>query len=81
MALAQGALGRLAHGGEGVVEDVVDRVVALEAFAERVGAGAQIVVRQRLERGLEVVDRGDRILERLEHAVVGGAEQPLRERL
>ena len=59
MALAQGALGRLAHGGEGVEQDVVEALALGQALAQPGGARPQLVVAQRLERRLELVDRGD----------------------
>ena len=57
MALAEGALGRLADGGEGRDEQVVDVGAGGDLGAELVGAGAQLVVGQRLQFRLERVDR------------------------
>ena len=77
MTLAQGALGRLAHGGERVDQQVVEAGALVQALAQAIGAGAQLGVAQPLELGLERVDRVDRLPERLDEAVVGRAEQPL----
>ena len=44
MALAERALGRLAHGGEGRHQDVVERLAVGELLLEVVGARAQLLV-------------------------------------
>ena len=49
MALAERALRRLAHGGEGRDQDVVEALAGRELRLELVGAGAQLVVGERLE--------------------------------
>ena len=54
------ALGRLAHGGEGRHQDVVERLAVGDLLLEVVGARAQRVVGERLELRLERVDRVDR---------------------
>ena len=59
MALAERALGRLAHGGEGRHQDVVERLAVGELLPELVGARAQRVVGELLELRLERVDRVD----------------------
>ena len=46
MPLAERAARRLAHGGEGVMQDVVQALAAAQATAQPVGAGTQLVVRQ-----------------------------------
>ena len=76
MALAEGALGRLAHGREGVDQQVVELGAVGELLLELRGAGAQLLVRQRLELRLELVDRGDDRPQALDVTVIGGAEQP-----
>ena len=79
MALPERALGRLAHRREGLDEQVVELLAGRQPLAEAVGAGAQLGIRQRLELRLERVDRVDRLLQGLDDAVVGRAEQPLGE--
>ena len=79
MALAEGSLGRLAHGREGFLEQVVEGLAGGQPLAEALGPGPQIGVRERLELGLESVDGSDRLVQGLDDAVVGRAEQPLGE--
>ena len=50
------ALARLADGGERLVEDLVERLAVLDPLLELGGLRAELVVRERLEVGLE---RGD----------------------
>ena len=80
MALAEGALGRLAHRGEGRHEDVVEGLAGRELRLELVGAGAQLVVGERLELRLQRVDGRDLRPVGLQPAVVDRAEDFLRER-
>ncbi len=77
MALLQRPLGGLADGGEGGREDVVERLALFEELTEFVGLGAQFVVGELGELGLEVVDFGDLRPVALEAAIVGRAEHPL----
>ena len=49
MALAERALGRLAHRGEGVGQEVVEGLALGQALAEPGGARAQLVVGERLD--------------------------------
>ena len=49
MALAEGALGGLAHGGEGRDQDVVERLAVGELGAELGGAGLQRLIRERCD--------------------------------
>ncbi len=56
MALAQGALGRLADGGERFRDQIIERRAGLDAGAELLGAGAQGFVGQRRHFRLERVD-------------------------
>ena len=79
MALAERALCRLAHGREGLDQDVVDILAGRELGPEAVGAGAQLLVGQALDLGLELVDGGDPRTVALDPPVVGGAENLLRE--
>ena len=74
MALAERALGRLAHGGEGFGEQIVERRAGLDAGAELLGAGAQGLVGQRRDFRLERVDLRDDRAVFLEFPVVGRAE-------
>ena len=79
MALAEGALGGLAHGGEGGNEKVVERRAVGELGAEFVGAGAQRLVGERGDFRLERIDGGDLRPIGLQPAIVGAAENLLRE--
>ena len=74
VALAEGALGGLAHGGEGFHQDFVQGLAGLEALAEPRRAPAERIVAQHLECGLERVGRFDVRAQGLEVALVGGAE-------
>ena len=80
MPLAEGALGGLAHGGEGRNQDVVERLAVGELLAEFGGAGLQRLVRQRGDLGLQRVDGVDAGLISLHPPVVGGAEKLAGER-
>ena len=80
MALAERALGGLAHGGEGRNQDVVERLAVGELLAEFGGAGLQRLVGQRGDLGLQRVDGVDAGLISLDPPVVGGAEKLAGER-
>ena len=80
MALAERALGGLAHGGEGRNEHVVERLAVGEFLAEFVGAGLQRLVGERGDLGFQRVDGVDPGLIALDPAVVGGAEELAGER-
>ena len=71
MALANGALGGLAHGGEGFRDQIVERGAFAHSGAERLGAGAQILVAEGHDLGLQRIDGCDRARIFLEPAVVG----------
>ena len=75
MALAERALGRLAHGGEGGGEQAVELGAVGELAAEFLGAGAQLLVGQRRDLGFQRVDRGDLGSVGLETAIVGRTEE------
>ena len=75
MALAERALGRLAHGGEGRHQDVVERRALGELLLEFVGARAQRLVGQRFQLRLQRVDRLDARPVGADAPVVGGTEQ------
>ncbi len=76
MALAERALGGLAHRGEGLGQDVVELRPVGEPLLELRGSRAQLVVGQRRQLRLQLVDRGDDVRQALDVAIVGGAEQP-----
>ncbi len=75
--LAERALRRLAHRGEGIGQDVVQGLAVGEALAQPAGPGLQGLVVQFLDFRLQRVDRRDRGIERLDETVVGGPEDPL----
>ena len=79
MALAERALGRLAHGREGLDQDVVEALAGRELGPEALGPGAQLVVGKALHLGLDRVDGLDPGPIALDPAVVGRAENLLRE--
>src|SRR5262245_64627381 len=74
MALAERALGRLAHGGEGLDQEIVERLAVGEPLAESIGAGSQLSVREGCQLGLELVDGLDAGAVDLELAIVRGPE-------
>ena len=80
MALAERALGGLAHGGEGRHQDVVERLAVGQVFAELFGAGLQRLVGERFDLRLQRIDGVDAGLISLDPAVVGGAEKLAGER-
>ena len=80
MPLAERALGRLAHGGEGRNQDVVEGLAVGELLPEFGGARLQRLVRQRRDLRLERVDGVDAGLISLDPPVVGGAEKLAGER-
>ncbi len=77
MALAEGALGGLAHGRERLDQQVVEGLAGGQPLAKAIGARPEVGIRQPLQLRLESVDGVDRLLQGLDDAVVGGAEQPL----
>ncbi len=81
VALAEGALGGLAHDGEDLRQDFEHRLVALLALFDRADLrlpfgdfGAQLVVVQRRDLGLEPVDLVDVRTEPFDFAFVLRAE-------
>ena len=81
MALAEGTFGRLAHGGEGRDQDVVERGLAVgELGAELGGARFERLIREGCELRLQRVDGADAGLISLHPPVVGGAEKLAGER-
>ena len=77
--LPESALGRLAHGGEGRHQDIVDALAPGKLRLESVRARPQRLVRQAFELLLQGVDGRDAGLVGLDPPVVGGAENFLRE--
>ncbi len=59
MALAQGALRRLANRGEGLDQQVVQQFAGLQAFAQPWRSRAQVLVIEAFELFLESVDGMD----------------------
>ena len=68
---------RLAHGGVGLEEQLVERLAVLEPLAQLGGRLAQLVVRERLEVGLELGDVGGLLGEPLHPAALADAEDLL----
>jgi hypothetical protein len=80
MALAERALGRLAHGGEGRSQNVVERHAVCKLFAEFASAGLQRFVREGGDLRLKRVDGIDAGLIPLDPPVIGGTEKLAGER-
>ncbi len=74
MALAERALGRLAHGGEGRHQQVVERDAVGQLLAESRGARPQLRVREALHLRLERIDGLDMGPIGLELAIVRSSE-------
>ena len=75
MALAERALGRLAHGGEGRHQDVVEGAALGELLLEFFGPRAQRLVGELFQLLFERVDRVDARAVRADTPLVGGTEQ------
>ncbi|MFK4608031.1 hypothetical protein ABIF57_007483 [Bradyrhizobium diazoefficiens] len=80
MALAERALGGLAHGREGRHQQVIERLALGELLLEVGRAGLELLVGELDELGLQRVDRVDAGLISLHPPVVGGAEKLAGER-
>src|SRR6202044_2419985 len=80
MALAERALGRLAHGGESRNQNVVEGLAVGKFFAEFGGARLQRVIGQGGELGFKRVDGVDAGLISLDPPVIGGTEKLAGER-
>ena len=80
VALAQRALGRLAHHGEGFDQQVVEGFAFGQALAEFDGLGAQLLVGELDELRLEGIDLRHRLVEAFDDAIIGCAEQASGER-
>ena len=74
MALAERALGRLAHGGEGRHQQVVECYTASQLLAEGRGARPQLRVREALHLRLERIDGLDMGPIGLELAIIRSSE-------
>ena len=77
VAQAEGALGRLADGGERLGQQVVERLAVRVALAQLDGLVAQLLVGELLEVVLEVVDRLRVVLELAEGATLADAQDSL----
>ncbi len=71
MALAEGALGRLAYGRKGRNQDVIEGLALGELLAELDGARLERLIRQRRHLRLQGVDGIDTWLIGLDPPVVG----------
>ncbi len=80
MPLAERALGRLAHGGEGRNQEFVEGLAGGKSLAEFGGPGFQGLIRQGCDLGLKRVNGIDAGLVSLDPPVVGGAEKLAGER-
>ncbi len=74
MALAEGALGRLAHRGEGFWQERVERFAIRDARLECQRTCAQALVVERCNLRFQGVDRRDRLAEAFDDPIVGAAE-------
>ena len=78
--LTQCSFRRLTHGGEGVDQEIVERLASRQPLAEPGRAGAQLIVAECLELWLECIDGGDVLIQAFEESFVGAAEEPPRDR-
>ena len=76
VAHAQHPAGRLAADREGLGQQRVDRLALGDALAKLDGPGGELLVAERLERGLERVDFGNGLPVALQHPLVAAAEDP-----
>ena len=81
VALLEGSLGGFAHGGESGRDQIIERLASLELGPELIRLGAQLLVGQRREFGLERIDGGDPGPVALQPPVVGRAKDPLHHRV
>ncbi len=75
VALAQGSLGRLAHRGEGLGQQVVERFALGEALAELDGLAFQLLVGELDHLWLKRVDLRHGLVEAFDDPVVGRPEE------
>ena len=78
--LAERPLGRLAHRGEGLDQQVVQRLAFGQPLAELGRLGAQRLVGELLELRLERIDLRHRLVEAFDDPVIGRPEQAAGER-
>ncbi len=79
VALAQGALAGLAHGGEGLGQQVVEGFAVGETLPEDRRAPGELGVRKLHQVPLEAVDPLDHGKDALQRAIVGAAEDPAKD--
>jgi hypothetical protein len=75
VALAERALGRLAHHGEGLDQEVVQGLALGQPLAEFRRLGTQLLVAELGKLRLECVDLRHRLVEAFDDAIIGCAEQ------
>src|SRR5262249_22716622 len=75
MPLPEGALGRLAAGGKGLDQDIVETGPVRDLLLERLGARPQRIVRELFQVLLQRIDRRDPRHVALDAALVRRAEQ------
>jgi hypothetical protein len=75
MALAERALGRLAHRGEGLGEDVVEGLAIGQALLQRGRARPEVLIGQRNDARLSRIDLIDNGLDFPDIPIVRGAER------
>src|SRR5829696_6062938 len=74
VALAERALGRLSHGGEGFEDQLLERLAVLEPLAKLSGLAGELRVGERLEVGLELADVLRLLAQALEAAALAEAK-------
>ena len=79
VALAEHPHAGLAHDGERLDQQVVERLAVVEPLAELAGLGPEGVVGQRLHLGLELADVGHQRLERPHLLALAGAEEAVKQ--
>ena len=79
--LLERPLGGFTHGGESGRNEIVERLAGLEFSPQFFGLGAQLIVAQGRDFGLERIDLGDFGPIAFDTAVVGRAKDPLHDRV
>ncbi len=74
MAHAELAARRFAHQREGLGNQIGERGTGGEARLERARLLGELIVRQRLHRGFEAIDRRNRAAQLLDQALITAAE-------
>ena len=75
VALAERPLGRLAHHGEGLDQEVVQGLALGQALAEFRCLGTQLLVAELGKLRLECINLRHRLVEAFDDAIIGCAEQ------